>query len=91
MDDDVHAWDTHHERLALADRFGLVLTFPQVDRARYLTLVAGLAEMGGLTLAGGLARDGRALRRTRQRLPGRTARQFVTEGAQRCAGRGRSD
>jgi hypothetical protein len=44
LDDDVHAWDTHHERLALADRFGLVLTFPHVDRARYLTLVAALAR-----------------------------------------------
>ena len=29
--DDVHAWDTQHERLALADRFGLTLTFPNAS------------------------------------------------------------
>jgi len=82
LDDDVHAWDTHHERLALADRFGLVLTFPHVDRDRYLTLVAGLAEMAGLALP----EDWRAAAvRFAERgngYAGRTARQFVTEVAQ---------
>ena len=44
LNDDVHAWDTQHERLALADRFGLVLTFPDATQRRYLEIVRGLAE-----------------------------------------------
>ncbi|MDR9391002.1 MAG: ATP-binding protein [Trueperaceae bacterium] len=48
LDDDVHAWDTQQERLALADRFGLVVTFPSADRRRYLEVVRGLvAQEGG--------------------------------------------
>ena len=38
-DEDVHAWDTHNERLALADRFGLTLTFPSASQRRYLEIV----------------------------------------------------
>ena len=48
LDDDVHAWDTQHERLALSDRFGLVLTFPDATQRRYLEIVRGLAERDGL-------------------------------------------
>ena len=40
---DIHAWDTQHERLALADRFGLVITFPDATQRRYLEIVRGLA------------------------------------------------
>ncbi len=82
LDDDVHAWDTHHERLALADRFGLVLTFPHVDRARYLTLVAGLAEMAGLSLPEDWRSAAVRFAERGNGYAGRTARQFVTEVAQ---------
>jgi predicted AAA+ superfamily ATPase len=82
LDDDVHAWDTHHERLALADRFGLVLTFPHVDRARYLTLVVGLAEMAGLTLPEDWRSAAVRFAERGNGYAGRTARQFVTEVAQ---------
>lgn len=40
LDDDVHAWDTHHERLALSDRFGLTVTFPTYDRQAFMDVVA---------------------------------------------------
>ncbi len=46
---DVHAWDTQHERLALADRFGLVITFPDATQRRYLDIVRGLAGRDRLT------------------------------------------
>jgi predicted AAA+ superfamily ATPase len=82
LDDDVHAWDTHHERLALADRFGLVLTFPHVDRARYLTLVASLAEMAGLALPEDWQSAAVRFAERGNGYAGRTARQFVTEIAQ---------
>lgn len=48
LDDDVHAWDTHNERLALADRFGLTITFPSATQQRYLEIVRGLAARRGL-------------------------------------------
>jgi uncharacterized protein len=42
LSDDVHAWDTHNERLALSDRFGLTITFPDATQQRYLDIVHGL-------------------------------------------------
>lgn len=50
LDDDVHAWDSQHERLALADRFGLTLTFPSPSQKHYLSIVQQLAKMDGLNL-----------------------------------------
>lgn len=44
LDDDVHVWDTQHERLALADRFGLVITFPDASQRRFLEIVHGLVD-----------------------------------------------
>jgi uncharacterized protein len=75
-DDDVHAWDTHHDRLALADRFGLVITFPGADQRAYLAIVRALAERAGVAEDG---LDERALRFAAwgNGFSGRTARQFV--------------
>lgn len=79
LDDDVHAWDTQHERLALADRFGLLLTFPHVDQGRYLALVAALAEREGLVLEGGWERAAVRFAERGNGYAGRTARQYLTE------------
>jgi uncharacterized protein len=84
LDDDVHAWDTHHERLALADRFGLVLTFPHVDRARYLTLVTEIAAAEGCELDEDWERHAIAFAERGNGYAGRTARQYVTELVQRA-------
>jgi hypothetical protein len=76
LDDDVHAWDTHHERLALSDRFGLVVTFPSTDRRRYLQIVRHLTAEFGLEdddLEGRADRFARA----GNGYSGRTAQQFV--------------
>lgn len=48
LNDDVHAWDTFNERLALADRFGLTITFPSTDQKRYLLIVKELAARANL-------------------------------------------
>lgn len=85
LDDDVHAWDTHHERLALADRFGLVLTFPRVDRDRYLVLVEALARAAAVELAADWSVDAIRFAERGNGYAGRTARQYVTELAQRAA------
>ncbi len=75
-DDDVHAWDTHNERLALADRFGLTITFPAAGQRDYLEIVEALAGSAGLQLPD--------LRQRAVRFAdwgngysGRTARQFI--------------
>jgi len=77
LDADVHAWDTHHDRLALADRFGLTITFPTADRRAFLAIVAALAASAGLP--DDETREGRALRFAAwgNGYSGRTARQFV--------------
>lgn len=73
---DVHAWDTQHERLALADRFGLVITFPDATQRRYLEIVRGLAERDGIQNEG---LEERAIRFAEwgNGYSGRTAEQFV--------------
>jgi uncharacterized protein len=78
--DDVHARDTMQEKLSLATRFGLRLTFPPPDQARYLEIVAGLAGERGLSIPAQDLRE-RALLWDRWHAgrSGRTARQFVDE------------
>jgi len=78
--DDVHARDTMQEKLSLAARFGLRLTFPSPDQARYLEIVAGLARERGLAVPAEDLRE-RALLWDRWHAgrSGRTARQFVDE------------
>jgi predicted AAA+ superfamily ATPase len=76
--DDVHAWDTTNERLALADRFGLLITFPAADQRRYLVMVRELAQARGVG-AGNGSLDAAAIRFAEwgNGYSGRTARQFV--------------
>ena len=78
--DDVHARDTMQEKLSLAARFGLRLTFPSPNQARYLQIVAGLARDRGLEIPREALQE-RALLWDRWHAgrSGRTARQFVDE------------
>ncbi len=73
---DVHAWDTQHERLALADRFGLTLTFPNATQSRYLEIVRGLAARAGMEVDD---LDAKAVRYAEwgNGYSGRTAQQFI--------------
>jgi predicted AAA+ superfamily ATPase len=47
-DDDPQRWDTQQDRMALADRFGLVAMFPTVGRTTYLAIATELAERRGI-------------------------------------------
>ncbi len=78
--DDVHARDTMQEKLSLAARFGLRVTFPAPDQRRYLEIVAGLAGERGIRVPEEELRE-RALLwdRWHSGRSGRTARQFVDE------------
>ncbi len=77
-EDEVHVLDTMEEKLSLADRFGIRVTFTGPDQERYLRIVRALAEHRGIRLDPEDL-DRRALlwaQRQRGR-SGRTARQFV--------------
>ena len=78
--DDVHARDTMQEKLSLAARFGLRITFPAPDQKRYLEIVSGLIEERGLKVPAEKLKE-RALLWDRWHAgrSGRTARQFVDE------------
>src|ERR687893_362793 len=55
--EDVHARDTVQEKQSLAARFGLRVTFPAPDQARYLEIVEGIARERGLGLPEGELRE----------------------------------
>jgi uncharacterized protein len=76
LNDDVHAWDSHNERLALSDRFGLTITFPDATQARYLEIVRGLVTKENLTVQD---LDEKAIKFAEwgNGYSGRTAQQFI--------------
>jgi predicted AAA+ superfamily ATPase len=78
--DDIHAHDTMQEKLSLAARFGLRLTFSSPDQSRYLEIVSGIAQDRGLKIPPETLRE-RALLWDRWHAgrSGRTARQLVDE------------
>lgn len=79
-EDDVHARDTMQEKLSLSARFGLRVTFPSPDQARYLQIVSGLAQQRGIKLANDEVEERAKLwDRWHAGRSGRTARQFVDE------------
>jgi len=47
---EVHQSDAVQEKLSLADRFGLTITYPAPDRNQYLEIVKGLARKNNLSL-----------------------------------------
>lgn len=87
LDDDVHRWDSQHERLALADRFGLVITFPDAGQRRYLEVVKGLVRQHGIEYEpqGSETLDEAAIRFAEwgNGYSGRTAAQFLDTLRQR--------
>jgi predicted AAA+ superfamily ATPase len=79
-DDDVHVHDTMQEKLSLAARFGLRLTFPSPNQTRYLQIVTGIAQDRGLKIPEETLQE-RALLWDRWHAgrSGRTARQLIDE------------
>jgi len=78
--DDVHGRDTIGEKVSLAARFGLRVTFASPDQERYVAIASALARGRGLALSGDELRA-RALRWEREHpgRSGRTARHFVDD------------
>lgn len=79
-DEDLHSNDAIQERLSLADRFGITLTFNAPNQEEYLAIVRGLAEQNGINspqndlesraIQWALQHNGRS---------GRTAKQFINQ------------
>lgn len=78
MDEEIHARDTMEEKLSLADRFGLTITFPTPSQQQYLEIVEGLAGRHHILMDPELLRR-RALEweRAHHGPSGRVARQFL--------------
>jgi predicted AAA+ superfamily ATPase len=85
-DGELHLGEALEEKLALADRFGLVIGFYGFDQRTYLEIVERYAKQAGLALSGDALRE-QALRFALERSSrsGRTARQFVDDLAGRLA------
>jgi hypothetical protein len=88
---DLHPGETAEEKLALSDRFGLVIGFYGFDQATYLAIVERWAAKAGLDVPRDELRA-LALRWALERASrsGRTARQFVDDLAGRQGLRGAS-
>ena len=79
-EDDVHARDTVQEKLSLAARFGLRITFSVPDQGRYLEIIARLVRQRGIEVPEGeLVERAMLWDRWHAGRSGRTARQFVDE------------
>ncbi len=85
-DGELHMGEVVEEKLALSDRFGLVLGFYGFDQATYLAIVARYAAKAGIDLAPEALRA-EALRWALRRgsRSGRTAVQFVNDLSGRLA------
>ncbi|MCG9968048.1 ATP-binding protein [Pelotomaculum terephthalicicum JT] len=76
--DEVRAADTLQEKLSLADRFGIAVTFSTPDQKKYLEIVEGLASIRNIDIDSKTLRDEALIWEMEHngRSP-RTARQFI--------------
>jgi hypothetical protein len=84
-DGEVRVGEALDEKLALADRFGLVLGFFGFDQETYLAIVDHYARKAGVASAAGLREEALRWALDRSSRSGRTARQFVADLAGRRA------
>jgi len=90
-DNEIHGGDTVQEKLSVADRFGLTITFPFPNQQSYLEIVRGLASRHRLDLSqDDLERQALQWEKSHSGPSGRTARQFVdhlvAESGFKCLG-----
>lgn len=78
MGEEVHGMDTLQEKLSLADRFGLCISFETPDKKTYLQIVDHLAQKNQLHLDTELLhQEALQWERSRHGPSGRVARQFI--------------
>jgi Predicted ATPase (AAA+ superfamily) len=77
-DDEIHRFDSLNEKIALADRFGLTITFPSPDQQEYLNIVNKLAQKHQVALGGEeLSQQALQWEFSHSGRSGRVARQFI--------------
>ena len=80
MNEELNKRDTMQEKLSLADRFGLTITFSSPSEKEYLQIVEKLAERRGIELpTNDLHRLALQWQMWHNGLSGRTAKQFVED------------
>ncbi|MDI3257591.1 MAG: ATP-binding protein [Kyrpidia sp.] len=78
--DDLHLEDTVQEKLSLADRFGLTVSFLSPDQELFLRMVRHMAERAGLDVdEASLRRRALQWERRHNGRSGRSARQFIDQ------------
>lgn len=77
-DAEIHTSDTMNEKLSLADRFGITITYPKPTPKEYINIVTGLAREKGIEISDEELKT-QAMRWELQQkgMSGRTAKQFV--------------
>lgn len=77
-DAEIHTTDTLNEKLSLADRFGITITFPKPTPKEYINIVKGLAAEKGLDLdEQSLQQKAMQWEISQKGMSGRTAKQFI--------------
>lgn len=80
VDEEVHARDTMEEKLSLADRFGIRVTFSALTQDEYVQIVKGLARQRGITMSDEeLRRRAIIWEMNNHGKSPRTARQFIDD------------
>jgi len=76
-DDEVHFNDTVEEKLSLADRFGIIVTYPSPTQQEYLAIVEEIAKKRGIEITEKLYRLALQWEMNYNGRSPRTAKQFV--------------
>ncbi len=77
-DAEIHKTDTLNEKLSLADRFGITITYPKPTPREYINIVTGIAKRKGLEVdAETLKQEALKWELNQKGMSGRTAKQFI--------------
>lgn len=75
---EIHQADTLNEKLSLADRFGITITYPKPTPREYIDIVTGIAQRRGLDMdAEALKQEALKWELNQKGMSGRTAKQFI--------------
>lgn len=77
FDDEIHISDTIEEKLSLADRFGIIVTYPSPTQQEYLAIVEEIAKKRGIEITEELFSLARQWEMNYNGRSARTAKQFV--------------
>lgn len=76
--DEIHKNDTLNEKLSLADRFGITITFPKPTPQEYTEMVTTLAQKHNLDISKEeLKKEAMKWEMNQKSMSGRTAKQFI--------------